>query len=116
MVVQFLDSADNKKDTTFNYITAINANVLFYRDTSLSTYVLPLNTNESETTFIFEGINNHTDTLQVGYIPRQRLISEDCGFELQIRQFDILYTSFTNAVSLQNQLSTLNEIDIKIYP
>jgi len=116
IVVQFLDSADNKKDTTFSYITASSSNVIFYKDTTLSTYALPINTNRSETTYIFVGINNVMDTLQVGYISGQRLISEDCGFELQLRQIEILYSSFPNVIALQNQLSTLNEIDIEIYP
>jgi hypothetical protein len=115
IIVQFLDSANNKKDTTFSYITALRSNVIFYSDTTLDTYLLPINTNGSETTFIFGGANNDSDTLQVGYSPRERLISEECGFELQIREVEILYSSFPDVNPLQNQLSTLNEIDIEIY-
>lgn len=115
VIIDFLDSAGIKKDTTFNYITAVGSNVLFYSDTTVYKYALPINTAASETTFIFQGINEVTDTLQVGYSPIQRLISEDCGFELQFRQFEIIHTSFPNAISLNNYLNILNETDIRIY-
>jgi len=115
VVVQFLDSANNKKDTTFSVVTSIGSNFVFYSDTTLSTYLLPVNTSESQTTFLFKSNNNETDTLQIGYERRQRFISEDCGFELQFRVVEILYTSFPNAISLNNDLSTLNETNIEIY-
>ena len=114
VVVQFLDSANNKKDTTFSVVTSIGSNFVFYSDTTLSTYLLPVNTSESQTTFLFTS-NNTTDTLQIGYVRRQRFISEDCGFELQFRAVEILYTSFPNAISQNNDLSTLNETNIEIY-
>ena len=115
VIVDFLDSTGIRKDTTFNYITAVGSKVIFYSDTTLYRYALPINTDESETTFLFHGINDVTDTLQVGYTRRQRLISEDCGFELQFRQLEIIHSSFPEAVSLKNDLNILNETDIRIY-
>ncbi len=115
VIIDFLDSTGVRKDTTFSYITAEGSNVIFYSDTTLYKYALPINTDESETTFIFHGTDNITDTLQVGYLRRQRLISEDCGFELQFRQLEIIRSSFPDAISMNKDLNILYETDIRIY-
>ena len=115
VIIDFLDSTGIRKDTTFSYITAVGSNLIFYSDTTLYKYALPINTEESTTTFLFHGINDVTDTLQVGYTRKQRLISEDCGFELQFRQVEIIHSSFRDAISLKNDLNILNETDIRIY-
>ena len=115
VIIDFLDSTGIRKDTTFSYITAVGSNLIFYSDTTLYKYALPINTEESTTTFLFHGINDVTDTLQVGYTRKQRLISEDCGFELQFRQVEIIHSSFPDAISLKNDLNILNETDIRIY-
>jgi len=115
VIVDFLDSTNVRKDTTFSYITAAGSNVIFYSDTTLYKYALPINTDEDETTFLFQNLNGEMDTLQVGYQRRQRLISEDCGFELQFRQLKIIHSSFPEAVSLGNDLNILYDTDIRIY-
>jgi hypothetical protein len=115
VIVDFLDSTGTRKDITFNSITAAGSDVIFYSDTTLYKYLLPINTEEPETTFFFYGTNGVTDTLQVGYQRRQRLISEDCGFELQFRNLEIIHSSFPEAESLGNDLNILYDTDIRIY-
>ena len=116
VVVEFLDSATNSsKYQDFELITATESQVLFYSDTSLSVYYLPVNTEKEETTFIFLNSDNSIDTLHIGYDKRVRLISKDCGYELQFKNIEIIYTTFKNAISLENELSRLNEENIKIF-
>jgi len=115
VIVDFLDSTNVRKDTTFSYITAAGSNLIFYSDTTLYKYALPIDTDKDETTFLFQSLNGEMDTLQVGYQRRQRLISEDCGFELQFRQLEIIHSSFPGAVSLGNDLNILYDTDIRIY-
>ena len=115
MIVDFLDSTGTRKDTTFNYITAAGSDVIFYSDTTLYKYLLPINTEEPETTFFFYGMTGVPDTLQVGYQRTQRLISEDCGFELQFRSLEIIHSSFPETESLGNDLNILYDTDIRIY-
>jgi hypothetical protein len=117
VIVDFLDSAGgNPVPRNFEFITAIDAQVIFYGDTSLSKYYLPVNTEANQTTFLFYNFDDTIDTLEVGYDKRERLISEDCGFELQYRNIEVLFTTFENAISLENELSRLNEENIKIFP
>ena len=116
VIVEFLDSATNtSKSQDFELITAIESEVIFYNDTSLSICYLPINTDKDQTTFLFFNPDNSIDTLEVGYDKRVRLISKDCGFEFQFRNIEINYTTFEEAISLGNELSRLNEENIKIF-
>ena len=116
VVIEFLDSAtQNSKNIDFELITAIDSEVVFYSDTSLSICYLPVNTEQEETTFLFLNSDDLLDTLQIGYDKIERLISKDCGYELQFKNIEIIYTTFENAVSLENELSRLNEENVKIF-
>lgn len=114
--VQFFDSTtSNPKNIEFSLITALEADVIFYSDTLLSQYYLPVNTEKEQTTFLFLNMDNSIDTLSLIYDKREKLISEDCGFDLLFNNVEIEYTTFKMAESLGNDLSRLNEENIKIY-
>jgi hypothetical protein len=115
IIVQFLDSANAKKNIQVDYITAIGSPFIFYSDTTLNLVALPLDTEQSLTTFIFAETDKNIDTLSIGYVQQQRLISETCGFELQYRNLEILATSFPEAVLQFPELNLLNNTDVKIY-
>lgn len=116
IVVDFLDSTnENPVIQNFELVSAIDSDVIFYGDTSLSTFYLPVNTDKNKTTFLFYNSDNTIDTLEVGYKKTERLISEDCGFEFQFTNIVIIYSTFKNAFSLENELSRLNEENIKIF-
>ena len=115
LIIQFLDSSNVKKNIEVDYITATGSPFLFYSDTVFNQVALPINTEQSQTTYIFGNTDNSTDTLSVGYIQRQRLISETCGFELQYQNLQILGTSFPEAVLQFEELNLLNNVDVKIY-
>jgi len=116
VIVDFLDSATGSPESReFEIITATESSVIFYGDTSLSKLYLPVNTEKDQTTFIFYNPDNSIDTLEVGYIRKERLISEDCGFEIQFKNIEIIYSTFGNVISLENELSRLYDENIKIY-
>jgi hypothetical protein len=99
----------------FELITALESQVFFYADTSLSICYLPVNTDSGHTDFLFFNLDGSIDTLSVGYDKTERLISKDCGFELQFKNIEIINTTYENAISLENELSRINEENIKIY-
>jgi len=116
VVIEFLDSATNSsKNVDFEFITAIESPVIFYSDTTVSKCYLPVNTEKEETTFLFVNQDNTIDTLHIEYDKTVRLISRDCGYEFQFKNIEIVNTTYENAISLGNELSRLNEENIKIF-
>ncbi len=116
VIVDFLDSATgNSKSRQFDLISAQESQVIFYSDTILSTYYLPVNTELEETIFLFLNPDQTIDTLEVSYDKTVILISKDCGYDLEFKNLGIIRTSFDSAVSLENELSRLNEENIKIF-
>ena len=116
VIVEFLDSATgNNKVREFDLITAIESPIVFYGDTSLSTYYLPVNTEKEYTSFLFLNPDQTIDTLEIDYEKRIRLISKDCGYDFEFKNLGIVHTSFDSAVSMENELSRLNEENIKIF-
>ncbi len=113
--IQFLDSASNPKSKSFSFIASTDSEFVFYSDTTFSTCIVPVNTSETSTTFLFGNPDNSIDSITVGYDRRQKLISETCGFELKFNNIRILSTTFEHALSLENDLSLLNETNIEIY-
>ena len=116
VVVEFLDSATNSsKNVELELITAIESPVAFYNDTTVSKCYLPVNTEKEETTFLFVNQDNTIDTLHIEYDKTIRLISRDCGYEFQFKNIEIVNTTYENAISLGNELSRLNDENIKIF-
>ena len=116
VIVEFLDSAtNNSKSLDFELITAIDSEVAYYSDTTVSKCYLPVNTEKEETTFLFVNTDNSIDTLHIEYDKIVRLISKDCGYEFQFNNIEIVNSTYENAISLGNELSRLNEENIKIY-
>jgi len=114
--VEFLDSATGKsKSREFDLISAQESQVIFYSDTSLSTYLLPVNTEQEQTLFLFLNPDLTIDTLELSYDKTVRLISKDCGYDFEFANIGIIQTTFDSAVSLENELSRLNEENIKIF-
>ena len=116
VIVDFLDSATgDSKSRQFDLITAQESQIIFYSDTSLSTYYLPVNTELEQTRFLFLNPDQTIDTLDVSYDKSLILISKDCGYDMEFKNLGIIGTSFDSAVSLENELSRLNEENIKIF-
>jgi hypothetical protein len=116
VIVEFLDSATgNSKSREFDLIAAQESQVIFYSDTSLSTYLLPVNTEQEQTLYLFLNPDQSIDTLELSYDKTVRLISKDCGYDFEFKNVGIIQTTFDSAVSLENELSRLNEENIKIF-
>jgi hypothetical protein len=116
LIIDFLDAeTGNPVPRSFDWITATESGVFFYSDTTLSTLYLPVNTDQDQTTFLFSNPDNSLDTLEIGYLRTERLISEDCGFELQFKNIEIISTTFESVTTVENELSRLNEENIKIF-
>ncbi len=116
VIVDFLDSATgDSKSRQFDLISAQESQVIFYSDTSLSTYYLPVNTEQEQTIFLFLNPDQTIDTLEVSYDKSVILISKDCGYDLEFKNLGIVQTTFDSAISLENELSRLNEENIKIF-
>jgi hypothetical protein len=116
VIVDFLDSATgDSKNRQFDLISAQESQVIFYSDTSLNTYYLPVNTELEQTVFLFLNPDQTIDTLEVSYDKTETLISKDCGYDLEFKNLGIIQTTFDSAVSLENELSRLNEENIKIF-
>jgi len=116
VIVDFLDSATgDSKSRQFDLISAQESQVIFYSDTSLSTYYLPVNTELEQSIFLFLNTDQTIDTLEVSYDKTVILISKDCGYDLEFKNLGIIQTTFDSAVSLENELSRLNEENIKIF-
>ena len=116
VIVDFLDSATgDSKSRQFDLITAQESQIVFYGDTSLSTYYLPVNTELEQTRFLFLNPDQTIDTLDVSYDKSLTLISKDCGYDMEFKNLGIIATTFDSAVSLENELSRLNEENIKIF-
>ena len=116
VILKFLDSATgDSKSREFDLIAAQKSQVIFYSDTSLSTYLLPVNTEEERTLFLFLNPDQSVDTLEVSYDKTVSLISKDCGYDLEFKNLGIIQTTFDSAVSLENELSRLNEENINIF-
>jgi hypothetical protein len=114
--VEFLDSATGiSKSREFDLIAAQESQVIFYSDTSLSTYLLPVNTDQEQTLYLFLNPDQSIDTLELSYDKTVRLISKDCGYDFEFKNVGIIQTTFDSAVSLENELSRLNEENIKIF-
>lgn len=116
VIVEFLDSVtNNSKSLDFELITAIESEIAFYNDTTVSKCYLPVNTEKEQTTFLFVNADSSIDTLQIQYDKIIHLISKDCGYDFQFKNIEIVNTTYENAISLGNELSRLNEENIKIY-
>lgn len=116
VIVDFLDSATGEsKSREFDLISALESQVIFYSDTSLSTYYLPVNTELEKTLFLFLNPDQSIDSLEVSYDKKVILISKDCGYDLEFKNLGIIQTTFDSVVSLENELSRLNEENIKIF-
>jgi hypothetical protein len=116
VIVDFLDSATgDSKSRQFDLISAQESQVIFYSDTSLSTYYLPVNTELEQSIFLFLNPDQTIDTLEVSYDKTETLISKDCGYDFEFKNLGIIQTTFDSAVSLENELSRLNEENIKIF-
>ena len=116
LIVEFLDdSTGNPVQKDVGLITSTESSVIFYGDTTLSIFYLPVNTDKEWTTFLFFNPDSTVDTLEVAYDKSERLISKDCGFELKFENIRIIDTTFDQVISLENELSRLNEENIKIY-
>lgn len=116
LIIDFLDAeTGDPLSRSFDWITATESGVLFYGDTTLSTLYLPINTDQAQTTFLFSNPDNSLDTLEIGYLKTERLISKDCGFELQFKNIEVISTTFGNVVIVKNELSRLNEQNIEIF-
>jgi hypothetical protein len=116
VIVEFLDSATgNSKSRPFDLISAQESQVIFYGDTSLSTYYLPINTELEQTLFLFLNPDASIDTLEVSYDKTITLISKDCGYDFEFKNLEIIQTTFDSTLSLGNELSRLNEENIKIF-
>jgi len=116
VIVEFLDSATgNSKSREFDLIAAQESQVIFYSDTSLSTYLLPVNTEQEQTLYLFLNPDQSIDTLELSYDKKVLLISKDCGYDFEFKNVGIIQTTFDSAVSLENELSRLNEENIKIF-
>ena len=116
VILKFFDSATGvDKSREFDFIAAQKSQVIFYSDTSLSTYLLPVNTEEEKTLFLFINPDQSVDTLEVGYDKSVSLISKDCGYDFEFKNINIIQTTFDSTVSLENELSRLNEENINIF-
>ncbi len=77
-------------------------------------YELPVNTLTNSTIFIFEGINNLRDTIEVSYDVQYRIISELCGVELIYRDLEIIYTSFDSITVVTPIMTRQTEVNFEI--
>ena len=115
-IIQFFDKDSGQPESIdFQTIEAFESKIVLYADTSLNTFYLPVNTAMGSTTFILKDASNQVDSLTVGYTKTEKLISEECGFELTFSNLLVLRTSYDSVVVSLNELSRLNEENIQIY-
>ncbi len=120
IVIQFLDSANNSQQVDILNISAMGTEVSFYNDTTVSKLFLPVDSENTNTTFLFN-FPEGSETLEVGYSRNINLISQDCGFEFLLNDLEVNDASFPGAMVTNPEISTLivnskNRKNIEIYP
>ena len=115
-IIQFFEKeSEQPEDIDFETIEALESSIILYADTSMNVFYLPISTEKDLTTFFFRDSNGRIDTLTVGYKKSEKLVSADCGFDLNFSDLQVIMTTFDSVVVSLNELSRLNEENIQIY-
>ena len=85
-----------------------------YNDSTLSAINLTVDPNESFTRFVFF-TSVSTDTLELTYRIKTRLISPACGPELIYSELDVFHYSFDSLILDESQIEREIETNIRIY-
>ena len=120
-----------KIDTLFYSVTADGNDVVFYDpDTSVSVLSLPVNPSADRTSFELimldsiskDSLNNpvyhinpNPHYITVNYKRSQRIISEECGVEINYSKIKIEEITFEDTLLVSDRLSRLNEANVKVF-
>lgn len=113
----------------FDVVRVLESDTIFFtrNETGISSLKLTLNPAADTTTFIFEEIVGEEgageeemeeviDTLQVAYRRNYRLISPECGIEINYSDLSVVYHTFEEVQALTTQLSdTTKGFDVEIF-
>jgi hypothetical protein len=124
-------------DTVFYEIVALGNDSIFYNpDTVMSTLTLPVDPSGDMAAFelyMIESIsydtlsvdplsvtkvyykNPNPHRISVSYRRVTRVISEDCGVEIQYVNLKVDEITFSNALLVEDKLSRFNEANIEVY-
>lgn len=87
-----------------------------YKGDSVTTFVLPLLTTETQVVYIFEPTDSTQtpDTLLLGYQTRVIPVPPDCGVDQQINDLQVVLSTFPATEVLHTTLLNENEVDVKV--
>lgn len=109
------DSAFTENDTLIVFqITALDTDSIFVALDTLFSATLPVNTVANATTFVFN-TQLGTQTLELLYRRKQRLISVECGPEQIIDNLEAGETSFDSLSIIQPSLSDQVTTNVEVY-
>ena len=104
-----------KADSLLNIdmVTASGTDSIFYENDSTAHLTLPINPRKSISTFKIHH-NGQIDSLQVGYVAQNLIISPSCGAFINYINLTVNASSFANVHVVTNQLSTSVKSNIEV--
>ena len=115
--VKFIQSENLLADTLqIDSIISSNTDSVMYKQDTLSSVVLPLNPGAQETRFYFD-LTNDSENFEIvfGYAAIPRVISEDCGVELEINALKIVSHEVDSVIITNFNFNKEVETNVKVY-
>jgi Family of unknown function (DUF6452) len=106
------------KLTTFLHVQAVTDNVTFdfptLENTPVQLIALPLDPDNTTTTFVFQTSDSLTYRMTVGYNQYTKIISTDCGAFLFFKDLSVTGTTFDSTKVINRQLlkSVANNLEV----
>jgi hypothetical protein len=85
-----------------------------YNDSTISTINLTIDPNETFTRFVFFTTDS-SDTLELTYVIKTRLISPSCGPELLYSDLEVIHYTFDSLILDESVIEREIETNIRIY-
>lgn len=104
---------DSARAVEFTSILVSGTDSVFYENDSVTSVMLPVNPNATETMFRFY-YESKIDTLILSYTRQTRVISPGCGAFNYFQDLDIVFSSFPLATVVNSQLSTSTAANVTI--
>jgi hypothetical protein len=112
--IAFKTETSAAREITFTAITVSGLNKKFYTGTKASAIDLPVDPDQSQTTYTFT-FEDRTEVIVLNYKRTAQLISAACGAFLNFSQLQVEDTTFENYRIVNNQLVKNATVNLEIF-
>jgi Family of unknown function (DUF6452) len=98
-------TSDSARAVEFAYILVSGTDTVFYENDSVTSVVVPVNPNATQTMFRFF-YESKIDTLVLSYTRQTKVISPPCGAFNYFQNLKVVSSTFPEALVINPQLST----------